>query len=66
MDSKVRDKLLIIASIFFAVATFVFLALSMFAKPKNTMYLPIALACCTLSNVCNIARNRLNEKESKK
>lgn len=56
VDQKMRDRLLLIASIGLTAAGIIFLCLSIFTEPKNNVYLCAALGTILLANLFNLLR----------
>lgn len=54
MDSKLKNKLLAIASAGLSISGIIFLCLSIFSEVKNTVFLSVSLACIVLANLFNI------------
>lgn len=66
MDSKLKNKLLAIASAGLSISGIIFLCLSIFSEVKNTVFLNVSLACIVLANLFNIVRNLEKKKEKNK
>jgi len=61
MDGKTIKTLLLIASVTLTLSGIIFLCLSIFTEPKNTVYLSLALGSIVLANLFNVIRMRVDK-----